>query len=724
MTKLNIGILFGGKSAENEVSFNSGRTVCDHLDKEIFTIVPIFQKKDGRLFILPYKFLHRGKISDFQDRLEKEAQEICWDDLKHLIDFAYITMHGRFAEDGTLQGMLELLQIPYLGAKVLASALSRDKALLYDFLAINNFNAPTSIHIQASDLRDLTNSWESINNRLLEKHLTFPLIVKPYKEGSSIGVFVAKNEIELKQYVQASSLCNQVFYQDVLVEEKLNGLEFTCIIITDPETQTLIPLSVTEIEKESSTEIFDYEQKYMPGRATKHTPARMAHEHVELIKTESVRLMKALGISNTMRVDGFFTPDEKIVFIDVNTITGMAPSSFLFRQAAEHNMSHTTLINTLIKAELTSQRIQFKPAYKEANQMQKIKVAVLFGGRSNEKETSLDSGRNVIYKLSPEKYEILPLFVNKNLELYTIDHKQLVHNKTDEIEESLQESDKVTWATLPTLCDFAFLALHGGEGENGIIQGALEMLGVPYNGSGVFASALSMDKYKTTQFLKSKGFHVPESVLVKKTDWHEHKEQILIKITASIKAPFIAKPYDDGCSVMVSKADTVAELETAIEEILAKKDGALIEQCIVGIELTVGCIGNEAPQALPASQAVAAKSVLTMQEKFLPGAGENKTPAPISQEAALKVKQTIEAVYKAVGCKGYARIDCFYEQQTNNVVIIEINTLPALTPATCLFHQAAELGITPMELIDTIIMLGLKEHTQLKIQENQHILES
>ena len=122
----------------------------------------------------------------------------------------------------------------------------------------------------------------------------------------------------------------------------------------------------------------------------------------------------------------------------------------------------------------------------------KLKVGVLLGGKSNEKEISLVSGRNIFYKLSPQKYEAIPIFVNKDFELYKISQRLLVRNKTEEIEAELDVKDKILWDDLYKHIDFAFLGLHGGDGENGSIQGALETLGLPYNGSSVLASALSV----------------------------------------------------------------------------------------------------------------------------------------------------------------------------------------------------------------------------------------
>jgi D-alanine-D-alanine ligase len=134
------------------------------------------------------------------------------------------------------------------------------------------------------------------------------------------------------------------------------------------------------------------------------------------------------------------------------------------------------------------------------------------------------------------------------------------------------------------------------------------------------------------------------------------------------------------------------------------------------MELTVGVMGNETPKALPPSQAVSTSDILSIEEKFLPGAGENQTPAPLPAATLRLVQDTMEQVYTALGCKGYVRIDCFYQRAdesptgTERVVVLEINTLPGLTPATCIFHQAAEIGMRPMDFIDAIVQFGFEEH--------------
>lgn len=346
----------------------------------------------------------------------------------------------------------------------------------------------------------------------------------------------------------------------------------------------------------------------------------------------------------------------------------------------------------------------------------KLKVAVIFGGRSNEKETSLDSGRNIVYKLSAEKFDVIPLFLNKNLELYKIPDRLLVKNSTKDIEAALPDALLVHEALyiplddLSSLCDFVFIGLHGGEGENGAVQGVLEMLKIPYSGSGIFTSALCIQKYQTTKYLQSKGFDTLQSFLISKKDWETNKAGCLQRIGLDIGYPLISKPNDDGCSVMVSKASTEAALIESIETILQDKEEVLVEQLAPGIELTVGCIGNERVKALVPTQTVATAGVLSIEEKFLPGAGLNITPAQLPNEDLIFVQKVIERAYSTLGCKGYARLDCFYDKEAKKVYIIDVNTLPGLTPATCIFHQAAELDITPSEFLDMVIQLGLENH--------------
>jgi D-alanine--D-alanine ligase len=733
---LRIGVLMGGRSIEREVSFNSGRTVCDHLDTQRYTVVPLFQTDTGLLYELPAHFLHRGKIADFYNRLPAEAVKLSWDQLKQRIDFAYIAQHGRYGEDGIMQGMLEVLGIPYLGSKVLGSAIGMEKVTQKEILKSAGIPVPAGIIIHPSDLQTLTT--ESILTQLATQGVALPIIVKPSHEGSSLGIAVVNLAEDLLTAVKNAALINPEQPQTVLVEEKLEGMEFVCTSLETIKnnngtiTRSWFSLPPTEVVIEENTTFFDYEQKYMPGRASKITPARCTEETTQNIMLTCQKAAIALGFSTLARIDGFVTTDGSVVIIDPNTLTGMAPSTFLFNQAAEIGMSHTDLINFLIENELhaykllddTAQKLHGEDMQNTVND-KKIRVAVLMGGDSNEREVSLESGRNVCYKLSPVKYEVLPIFVNEHMELFQIPQKLLIKNSTRLIAANIDPEMRLEWSDLPAKTDFVFIGLHGGKGENGAVQGALEMLDLPYNGPGVLASALCMDKFKTNTFLRGKGFAVPNSTLLEKSSWQAIDAKSKVAFVSELltrhqlSLPLIIKPHDDGCSVMVAKVNTATEMAEAIDMFFtSSKTTVLLEEMIHGTELTVGILGNQNPQALPPSLSVAKAGILTQEEKFLPGAGENQTPAPLPAPILAMVQETVKNAFVALGCTGYSRIDCFYQDATQSptgterVVLLEVNTVPALTPATCLFHQAAEIGIKPMDFIDNIIELGFARHAK------------
>jgi D-alanine-D-alanine ligase len=734
--KLRVGVFFGGKSIEREVSLNSGRTICDHLDTNKFSVIPIFQDADGVLYILPWHFLHRGKISDFRHRLANEATRIEWDDLKKTVDFVYLAVHGRFAEDGTVQGMLEILSIPYLGSKIFGSALGMNKLVQKEVLKTNGISVAPGTVVYKHEVASITTRY--IFQRLDEGGVKLPCIVKPVHEGSSLGVAIVKDENDLIPAIQKAAHIDPHIVQDVIVEEKVEGMEFVCVCLQKAVkndgkiSAEWFTFPITEVVPEGQT-FYDYEQKYMPGRATKITPARCSEHDLDLINQACIKASNLLNFSTISRIDGFLTKDGRVILIDPNTLTGMSPATFLFHQAAEFGMSHTQLINYLIETELKlAGMLEFENEnlvggafVSKENSLEKIRVAVLLGGATNEREISLDSGRNICYKLSPQKYDCIPLFVSDKNELFKLSQKLLIKNSTREIAMLLDQAEQVSWASLPEICDFVFIGLHGGLGEGGGVQGALEMLGVPYNGSGVLASALCMDKFKINNFLRSQGFDVPNSFLIDFKDWQNKNEREKLEYFnfkfKDFVFPVILKPHDDGCSVFVKKISCRDEVAACIDEYFSKsgKAFAMIEEMVRGVELTCGVVGNgQGVAALVPSMVVAKKGILSIEEKFLPGEGENQTPAQISAPAIDLVKTVLQDAYKVIGCSGYARIDCFYQDEQHSpngkarVIILEFNTLPGMTPATCIFHQAAECGMRPMEFIDKIIELGFANHSE------------
>lgn len=725
--KTRIGVFFGGKSIENEASFNSGRTICDHLDSFVYDVIPIYQTKKGLLYILPWKFLYRGKTLDFEEKLSSQATAIDWDDLSLYIDFAYIAMHGKFGEDGILQGVLTLLNIPFLGSDIFSSALGMNKAAHNFLLKSYGISIPKGIVIQVNDLQERASLSSLIHKKLQNHQVQLPVVVKPSSEGSSLGVSIVSTIDQLEPAVIKAATINSQMVQPVIIEQKISGMEFTCILLEDrtkvkKESSGWIPLSITEIVLDEESDFYDYRQKYMPGLAQKITPARCSPDIKKKVYDLCIKATEALGFRTLSRIDGFITKDKDVFIIDSNSLSGMSPSTFLFHQAAEKNIGHTELISFLIQNHLDIKKnISTKHRKKIMN---KQKILVLMGGSSNEKEISLESGRNVCYKLSSEKYEIIPVFIDDKQQLFRLTHRLLVQNSCAEIASQVNTKQQLKWIDIPKIGDFVFIALHGGFGENGAVQGMLEMLDMPYNGSGVFASSLCMNKYKTSQWLGLSGIDVPSSVLITRQEWSKLEKNesnfatFLRGVSRPLSFPFVVKPHNDGCSTLVSFVNDFSSLKKTVSTFFdtLKNNAFMIEEYVQGTELTVGVLGNSTIQVLPASAPVSQKHVLSIEEKFLPGAGENQTPAMLEISAQKLVQEVVEKAYIAAQCQGYARIDCFYQNASQSptgkqrVVILEINTLPGLTPATCLFHQAAEIGVNPMSLLTKIIDLGVEVH--------------
>ncbi len=338
MKIIKVGIIFGGMSSEKEVSLNSGRNVFDNMDREFYEPVPLFMDHDGRFWHVPWQLISQNTTVDVSDHLDKQARRIHYEDLRKEIDFAFITLHGKYGDDGCIQGLLELLGIPYTGPGVLASALGMDKHMQQKILRNSGLDVPDSMVIT---LPEWENGRDDVKARILE-HFKFPFVTKPIREGSSIGVTKVKDISVLEEGI------GNAFQWDnaVLVEEFLEGTEFSCIVLEEDGEAT--PLELTEIHPQS--EYYTYDDKYMPGRCRKFTPPRnFPPDVIERIKKDVVAAFQALGFRSYGRIDGFYLTDGRVLITDPNSSSGMAPSSFFFEQAACAGMLPTMIISKLIE---------------------------------------------------------------------------------------------------------------------------------------------------------------------------------------------------------------------------------------------------------------------------------------------------------------------------------------------------------------------------------------
>ncbi|MDI9570146.1 MAG: D-alanine--D-alanine ligase [Pseudomonadota bacterium] len=338
MEKLRVGIILGGMSSEREVSLNSGRNVHDNLDPEFFQGVPLFMDASGGIWEIPWQLVSQNTTVDIAERLTAEARRIPYEDLKGRIDFAFISLHGKYGDDGCIQGLLELLGIPYTGPGVLASALGMDKHIQQKILAAAGIGVPASMAVHDGEWRRAP---EAVTERLLQ-NFALPFFIKPAREGSSVGVGKVAAADEIAGALEEAFRWDRV----ALAEEFLTGIEFSAIILErDGE---IAPLDLTEIHPQS--EFYTYDDKYMPGRCRKFTPPKnIPPEAADRIKQEARRAFEALGFRSYGRIDGFYLPDGRILITDPNSSSGMAPSSFFFEQAAAAGMLPAMIIAVLIE---------------------------------------------------------------------------------------------------------------------------------------------------------------------------------------------------------------------------------------------------------------------------------------------------------------------------------------------------------------------------------------
>lgn len=880
LTRIRVGVFFGGPSREREVSFAGGRTVYDNLDKSLFEAVPIFVDEFGNLCLLDWQFIYRGTIRDFYppvkflpqseseyqiygESLAMSTQErramlseigsiIRPDDLKDTIDIAFLALHGEKGEDGSIQGLLEWYGIPYTGSGILPSAFGVNKAVQKRWMQSSNFNCPSFLNFHASQ-------WQIDSESIYDSVLTevgFPLVVKAANQGSSIGVHLlfeedkqeffkavdlalfkrtiykkdwenvdkvafiremgdlrsglgfplkidnervllpseAKDRIEqllLKQeYVLLAADKSEV---EIVIESLLEGREFSCIVLGNGIDEP-IALPPTEIVKKKA--LFDYKSKYLPGLSRKVTPIPLETKEVQKIREACSSLYKHFEFNVYARIDGFYTPQGDIYLNDPNTTSGMMPSSFFFHQAAEVGLNPSQFLSFILRSSISA-RLNTLPSFahterlltqfdmliasSKENAATKKKVGIILGGYSTERHISVESGRNIFEKLSSSvEYEPVPIFLTGSDDehhLYELPVNILLKDNADDIKHKVEhfseaeiisqianeasglsalfgsdsqsrKPQKISYAELAKKVDQVFIALHGRPGEDGAVQVHLNKLRLPYNGSGVDSSAMTINKYQTNNLLRSHGFLVADNLLVSKADWNKDKNKVLSDI-AEMGFPLIAKPSDEGCSSAVLKInnpsqfcayteiafredigisqDLASELSIDVQDEFPSKGDFLVEKFIDRnnadhfLEITGGMLtslnsdGNIEYEIFEPSEALSEGAILSLAEKFLAGEGQNITPARFSADReanksiSRKVRDVFERVAKLLNIEGYCRIDAFvriFNRDEVEVVIIEINSLPGMTPATCIYHQASINGYKPFDFIDKILSFG------------------
>ena len=352
-----------------------------------------------------------------------------------------------------------------------------------------------------------------------------------------------------------------------------------------------------------------------------------------------------------------------------------------------------------------------------------MKVGVLFGGYSSEKEISLESGRHIYNSLDTSRFEVIPIYVSTELKFWKITERLLWMNATADIEKSLDsDGEFIPYEKLKDIIDFAFLGLHGKYVEDGALQGLLELQELPYNGPRILGASIGMDKIFQKHVLRAAGLHHAKNVVISDVDYKSNASSLQEEVANKLGFPCVVKPSREGCSTGISKVDKKEDLDAAVLEALNWDRNIMVEEFLSCMEVTCTVLGNETPQALLPTETPSKGDILTVEEKFLPGDAQMITPPRVPEEDVKFMQEEFVRAYKAMNLCVYSRIDGFWDGEKKVLYINEPNTLPGVTPSTHVFHQAAEAGWSPTEFFNKIIDLSLELHsTRPESQQNAEV---
>ena len=332
---VNLGVIFGGMSTEGEISVKSGKSVLDNLDKEKYNIFPIYIDKNGEW----YKYDSSEKIENIIKYLKK-------------MDVVFPVLHGLYGEDGTIQGLLELLKIPYVGCKVLASSIGMEKAftkILFEkakinqakYIKIKKYKDDKFIYVDENLLETKVDLNEIVN--LVNKKLKYPVFVKPSNSGSSVGVNKAENDEELRENIKIAAK----YDNKILIEQGIIGKEVECAVIGNSK----IGVEVSRVGEILSAENFyTFNAKYENKESKTIIPATISEKQSEIIRTLAVRAFKAIDGNGLSRVD-FFVENEtgKVYINEINTMPGFTDISMYPKLMEDLGYNYSALLDKLIE---------------------------------------------------------------------------------------------------------------------------------------------------------------------------------------------------------------------------------------------------------------------------------------------------------------------------------------------------------------------------------------
>ncbi|MDT8307713.1 MAG: D-alanine--D-alanine ligase family protein [Anaerolineae bacterium] len=363
----------------------------------------------------------------------------------------------------------------------------------------------------------------------------------------------------------------------------------------------------------------------------------------------------------------------------------------------------------------------------------KIRVGVIFGGRSGEHEVSLMSARSVMAALNKQKYEVVPIGIDRSGQWLVGDVMRALQNgeagaaqpatllpaptmtgllqverREDHASSTLQPVSLARAAEL----DVIFPVLHGPYGEDGTVQGLLELAGLPYVGAGVVGSAVGMDKAIFKQVMVANNIPVLPWRLVRAGEWRARSEAIVNALEATFSYPLFTKPANLGSSVGISRCSDRTELLAGIDEAARYDRRIIVEKGISARELEVSVLGNDAPIASVVGEVRPRRAFYDYVAKYVADDSELLIPAPLPPETAEAARALALKVFVAIDCAGLGRVDLLLDRESGELYVNEINTIPGFTRISMYPKLWEASGIGYPELLDRLIELALNRHAE------------
>lgn len=352
----------------------------------------------------------------------------------------------------------------------------------------------------------------------------------------------------------------------------------------------------------------------------------------------------------------------------------------------------------------------------------KLRVGVLFGGRSGEHDISLASALSVIQYLDRDRYEVVPIGITKEgrwilhitpEELQAAEPGAANGERAERDERSCSSSDLIPSEVLLALeqrLDVIFPLLHGVYGEDGVVQGFLELLSKPYVGCGVLGSALGMDKEKMKMLFRAVGISTIESQTYLRRDWERSARTILRDVEQRLGYPCFVKPANGGSSIGVSKAYYREELESALQQAAEYDSKIVVERAIKSRELACAVLGNLEPVASVVGEVLVGHDFYDYEAKYIDGSTRTVVPADIPRSIAERLRSQAIQAFCALDLCGLARVDFFLEQHTDHLYLNEVNTWPSFTHLCMYPRLCAASGVPYTLLLDKLIELAFERY--------------